>query len=142
GEHLGRYSFLGCNPRAVIRQIQDRVEHLQNGKVVESFLVTRKPATDSKEVRDGLEVVERIMKNYKPVNVASLPRFTGGAVGFIGYEFIHDIEPVVPRPIQDELQTPTLYFLIADEILIFDRVAQTITILVNASLEAGADPAA
>src|SRR5947207_7337182 len=82
------------------------------------------------------------MKNYKPVNVASLPRFTGGAVGFIGYEFIHDIEPVVPRPIQDELQTPTLYFLIADEILIFDRVAQTITILVNASLEAGADPAA
>src|SRR5438067_10099441 len=57
GEHIGRYSFLGCNPRAVIRQIQDRVEHLQNGKVVESFLVTRKPAPDSnQEVRDGLEV--------------------------------------------------------------------------------------
>src|SRR5208283_2357833 len=63
-----------------------------------------------------------------------LPRFTGGAVGFIGYEFIHDIEPVVPRPPKDELHTPVLYFLIADELLVFDRVAQTITILVNAVL--------
>ena len=64
-----------------------------------------------------------------------LPRFTGGAVGFIGYEFIHDIEPVIPRPPRDDLGTPVMYFLIADELLIFDRVAQTITILVNAVLD-------
>ena len=54
--------------------------------------------------------------------VPGLPRFTGGAVGFIGYEFIHDVEPVVPRPPHDDLRTPTMYFLIADELLIFDRV--------------------
>jgi anthranilate synthase component 1 len=63
-----------------------------------------------------------------------LPRFSGGAVGFIGYEFIHDIEPVVPRPPRDDLKTPTMYFLIADELLVFDRVAQTITVVVNAVL--------
>ena len=62
-------------------------------------------------------------------------------MGFIGYEFIHDIEPVVPRPPHDELNTPVMYFLIADELLIFDRVAQTITILVNAIIENGANPA-
>src|SRR5438094_5125744 len=37
GEHLGRYSFVGCNPRAIVRQTDRRVEVLENGKVVESF---------------------------------------------------------------------------------------------------------
>ncbi|HEY2083841.1 MAG TPA: anthranilate synthase component I, partial [Verrucomicrobiae bacterium] len=95
---------------------------------------------DVTTVRDGLEVVERVMKKYRAVPVAGLPRFTGGAVGFIGYEFIHDVEPVVPRPPKDELGTPTMVFLIADQLLIFDRVAQTITVLVNAVLEDASSP--
>src|SRR5215469_9095328 len=51
GEHLGRYSFVGCNPRAIIRQIGDRVEVLENGKVLESFSVRPQsagPAAESK----------------------------------------------------------------------------------------------
>src|SRR5262245_29327440 len=136
GEHLGRYSFVGCNPRAVIRQIDSRVEVVESGKDVERFVVSRQPTPDgSPHVRDGLEVVERILKKYRAVPLAGLPRFTGGAVGFIGYEFIHDIEPVVPRPPEDELRTPTMYFLIADQLLIFDRVAQTLTVVVNAILD-------
>ncbi len=69
-----------------------------------------------------------------------MPRFTGGAVGFIGYEFIHDVEPIVLRPPNDELKMPVIYFLIADQLLIFDRVAQTITILVNAILDDAENP--
>jgi anthranilate synthase component 1 len=155
GEHLGRYSFVGCSPRAVIKQTGDRVEVLENGKVVETFSVADKSLTrpsdtlsrpmgegrgEGAPVRDGLEVVERVMKRFRPVDVPGLARFTGGAVGFIGYEFIHDVEPVVPRPPRDELQTPTLYFFIADQLLIFDRVAQTITVLVNAVLDEAASP--
>ncbi len=175
GEHLGRYSFVGCNPRAVIRQIGDRIEHIENGKVVGKYVVSREaaseegacakegltivegvmntygkvdevlvsceaPAEVQQRVRDGLEVVERLMKKYRPVSLPGLPRFTGGAVGFIGYEFIHDVEPVVPRPAVDDLKTPAMYFLIADELLIFDRVAQTITVLVNGIIEDGMDP--
>ena len=94
-----------------------------------------------RSVRDGLEVIEQQLKQFRVVSLPGLPRFTGGAVGFIGYEFIHDIEPIVPRPPLDELNTPTLYFLIADELLIFDRVAQTVTILVNAALDEAASPA-
>src|SRR6266566_61808 len=136
GEHLGRYSFVGCNPRAVIRQTDNRVEVIESGNVVEKFVVSRGPTGDgSPRVRDGLEVVERILKRYRAVPLPGLPRFTGGAVGFIGYEFIHDIEPVVPRPPLDDLRTPTMYFLIADQLLIFDRVAQTLTVLVNAILD-------
>jgi anthranilate synthase component I len=134
GEYLGRYSFVGCNPRAVIRQTGNRVEVIENGKVIETVSV-------GKDVKDGLVVVERVMKKYRPVTLPGLPRFTGGAVGFIGYEFIHDVEPVVPRPPRDELGTPTMVFLIADQLLIFDRVAQTITILVNAILDDATSPA-
>src|SRR5581483_9370194 len=171
GEHLGRYSFVGCNPRAIIRQTGNLVELIENGKITEVAAISHGPAAPSdtsillkgdlkqygkveeltvssdirteapKFVRDGLEVVERVMRKYRPVSLPGLPRFTGGAVGFIGYEFIHDIEPIVPRPLGDDLKTPVMYFLIADELLIFDRVAQTITILVNAILEQGANPA-
>jgi anthranilate synthase component 1 len=140
GEHLGRYSFVGCNPRAIIRQDQHRVEVIENGKTLESFEVSSKPEGHPRLVRDGLEVVERVMKKFRPVAVPGLPRFTGGAIGFIGYEFIHDVEPVVPRPPRDELQTPTMYFLIADQLLIFDRVAQTIMVLVNAVVDEAGSP--
>ena len=50
-------------------------------------------------------------------------------IGFIGYEFIHDIEPVVPRPPADDLGTPTKVFHIADELLVFDRLAYGLRIV-------------
>src|SRR5436190_17473635 len=40
GEHIGRYSFVGCNPRAVIRQVGDRVEVLENGRVTENYTIS------------------------------------------------------------------------------------------------------
>ena len=166
GEHLGRYSFVGCNPRAVIRQNGARIEVVENGKVVDKFAIPpvlrssgapqtglgsprtataeggREPHPDcDKCVKDGLEVVEQLLKKFRPVALPGLPRFTGGAVGFIGYEFIHDVEPVVPRPPHDELKTPTMVFLLADELLVFDRVAQTITVLVNAVVDEASTPA-
>ena len=141
GEHLGRYSFVGCNPRAIIKQTGSKIEVIQDGKVVEKFGIPA-PGKEPCEncVKDGLEVVERVMKKYRAVTLPGLPRFTGGAVGFIGYEFIHDVEPVVKRPDHDELKTPTMYFIVADQLLVFDRVAQTITVLVNAAIDEAASP--
>src|SRR5262250_2496639 len=71
GEHLGRYSFVGCNPRAIVRQLGARVETLQNGKVVQTHTIRRPPGECAErpstsgpnsqvEVKDGLEVVERL----------------------------------------------------------------------------------
>ncbi|MHB9009542.1 MAG: anthranilate synthase component I, partial [Limisphaerales bacterium] len=143
GEHLGRYSFVGCNPRAAVVQRGDGVEIVENGRLTGTFRVRPDArGDDPAAVRDGLVVVERILGRYRSVDVPGLPRFTGGAVGYLGYEFIHDVEPVVPRPSRDELGTPVMYFFIADELLIFDRVTQTITALVNAHVQEGADPAA
>jgi anthranilate synthase component I len=113
GERIGRYSFIGTNPSKVIRIAQ------RSGD-------------------DALRAVELEMSKYKPVVLPGLPRFSGGAVGFIGYEYIHQIEPSVPRPQRDDLGTPTLCFMITDTILIFDRVSQTIKIVANAHVEGDA----
>ncbi len=107
GEHIGRYSFLGANPSKVIRA--------GNG-----------------DGGDPLTTVEAAMRQFKPVTVPGLPRFSGGAVGFLGYEYIHHIEPTVAKPQRDDLATPALCFMITDTILIFDRVSQTIKIVANA----------
>src|ERR1043166_7535781 len=76
GEHIGRYSFVGCNPRGIVRQNGSRVEYLENGRVKEQFEIGG--ADQAHAVRDGLEVVERVLRRYKPVSVPLLPRFTGG----------------------------------------------------------------
>src|SRR6059058_191256 len=60
GEHIGRYSFVGCNPRGIIRQDGSRVEVIENGKVTQKFTVTREPGEG--HVKDGLQVIEQVMK--------------------------------------------------------------------------------
>jgi anthranilate synthase component 1 len=107
GTHIGRYSFLGANPRTVIRAGGDG---------------------------DPLRLVEAEMAKYKPVAVPGLPRFAGGAVGFIGYEYIHVIEPSVPCPVRNDHNTPLLCFMVTDTLLIFDRVTQTIKVVANANV--------
>lgn len=141
GEHVGRYSFLGSKPREIIIQKGDTIEVIKNGNTRETFMVSSEnPDKRCNVVKDVLEVIERELKEYKPVIVSGLPRFTGGAVGYLGYEFIHNVEPVVPKPQADELQLPTAYFMITDELVIFDRVTQTIILLVNTALNDFPDP--
>src|SRR3974390_886124 len=87
GEHIGRYSFVGCNPRALIRQTGNRVEIIENGKTVETFQVDKTAQTHLKSslshpmgegwgegslVQDGLEVIERVMKKHRAVAVPGL----------------------------------------------------------------------
>src|SRR5512141_2000127 len=66
GEHLGRYSFVCCNPRAVIRQVGQTVEVIENGKVVETCGIQPEAGLGSPapaaSLRDGLAAVERVMK--------------------------------------------------------------------------------
>src|SRR3974390_2223764 len=64
GEHLGRYSFVGCSPRAVVRQTGSQVEVLANGKVQERSTVGKGGAGGSVTAKDGLAVVDRVMARY------------------------------------------------------------------------------
>lgn len=137
GEHLNRYSFVGTQPRGMVRQDGDKVEFWEHGeKVSEHRVISRRDGAKSgHEVYDGLEVVEQVMSRFRPARVQGMPPFTGGAVGYIGYEFIHDVEPTVDRPPEDELSTPVIYFFIADRLVVFDRVSQQMIVVCNIYLE-------
>ena len=81
------------------------------------------------------------MKGYRAVTLPGLPRFTGGAVGFVGYEYVTRIEPTVKPAAKDELGLPLLYFMLSDSLLIFDRAKQTLRLCVNAHIQGNAGAA-
>lgn len=112
GENVSRYSFIGCNPRKII-----------SARAGEG---------------DPLKLLETELAGYRPVELPGLPPFTGGAVGYLGYEFIHSIEPTVPLAAKDELGVPVMWFMLCDSVLAFDRAHQTLRLIVNAHI--GNDP--
>jgi len=134
GEHIGRYSFVGSNPCAVIRQFGSHVETRQAGGKVERFRVKPEGPRGPGEIRDALEAVEKTLGQYRTVGLPHLPRFTGGAIGYLGYEFVHDVNPKTSKPSVDPYGAPTVYLVVANELLIFDRVDQSLTVLANAYL--------
>jgi len=131
GEHIGRYTFLGCQPRKVFRVFPDKTE----------IICKAGGTTYCDTPEDPLALIEEEMAQYRPVAIPDMPPFTGGAVGALGYEYIHHIEPRVPKPENDTLGLPVLYYLITDSVVIFDRARQTIRIVVNAHVESDPDSA-
>lgn len=131
GETLSRYSFIGCRPRKI----------LACGPVTTEIRCPGQPTQVVKTPPDPLTLLEEEMRGHRPVALPGLPRFTGGAVGFIGYEYVTRIEPTVPAPAVDELGLPMLYFMLSDSLLIFDRAKQTVRLCVNAHLKGDASAA-
>lgn len=130
GSKLSRYSFIGCKPKKKIEIHlgKETTIHHRNG-TSETF-----PSP-----KDPLTVIEKEMAPFKPVKIPGLPRFIGGAVGFLSYEYIHTIEPTVPIAEKDILNMPVAHFLITDTLVIFDRANQTIRLLVNAHVNKDSD---
>lgn len=126
GANLNRYSFIGCNPRKTIRATLGGETLIRSRDGSEERVPT--PA-------DPLQLLEAEMAQYRPVQLPDMPRFVGGAVGYLGYEYIHCVEPTVPVADQDPLKMPVAHFLISDTLVIFDRARQTLRLLVNTHLD-------
>lgn len=131
GDTLSRYSFIGCRPRKV----------LVCGPEITEIRVPGRPAQTVPTPNDPLTLLEEEMSRYRPVTLPDLPRFTGGAVGFVGYEYVMRVEPTVPVAPKDELGVPLLYFMLSDSTLIFDRANQTLRLCVNALIDGDPDTA-
>jgi len=127
GERISRYSFLGANPKKVIRAFENEVTITHQDGRVET-----QPTPE-----DPLKIVEAEMARYQPVKTPGMPPFTGGAVGYVGHEYIHYIEPTIHKPSTNPLEVPILYYMIADSVLIFDHARQVLRICVNAHIEDG-----
>lgn len=132
GEHIGRYSFAGCQPHEIIAAYEKET------------IITDRAGKQQRipTPADPLKLVEERMARYKPVEPKDKPPFMGGAVGYVGYEYITRIEPTVPRPAQDDLGMPLLYYMIIDRVVAFDHVKQMLRLVVNAFIPPGSDPKA
>ena len=129
GEKIGRYSFLGVRPRAVFTQ---------RGGKAELVSPTGSETIEGKDVFDRIRVA---LSRFTPVAVPGLPPFIGGAVGYVSYDVISEVEPTVQRPAPTPVDVPEAVFLITDAILAFDKVRHTIKVISQAYLgEAGVDP--
>ena len=122
GEKWARYSFLGSRPSLVIRGTNEELE-LIRGKQAEHVPVKTDP----------LETVKTILADYRPVEVEGIPRFFGGAVGYLGYDLVRSIERL-PDHHHGRLDLPLLYLMVTDTLLIFDNGSQTIKVVSNAHL--------
>jgi len=134
GERLSRYSFIGCRPRKVFACGPETTEIRELATVKAGTLAASTTVRTVPTPADPLQLIEEEMARYRPVRIPELPSFTGGAVGFLGYEYVMRIEPTVPVAPRDELGLPLLYFMLSDTLLIFDRAKQTLRLCVNAHI--------
>jgi anthranilate synthase component 1 len=128
GEKWARYSFLGTEPARVFRARGREVEIEVPGGT-----------STRRETDDPMGALKDLLAEYRPVTVAGLPRFAGGAVGFVGYDMVRTFERL-PARATDDLGVPDACLLVAESLLVFDNVAQTITVVSNVHLRDGDDP--
>lgn len=121
GEKWARYSFLGANPSMIVRSKGNCVEIVENG-------VTTILTSD-----DPLGRIRDIMTRFTPVEVEGLPRFFGGAVGYLGYDMVRQFEDL-PTEKPAVIDTYDSYLLITDTIVIFDTMNQKIKVVSNAHI--------
>ena len=122
----GRFSFVGVEPRVIIQS------HGHDFLLIEQGNARRLQMSS-----DPLDDLRKLMARYRFLSRPELPRFAGGAVGFLGYEAIHFFEPRVPIPSRDELELPEAIFMIPRSLLVFDHRLRTLKIVINAFLEDG-----
>ncbi|MHB8627507.1 MAG: anthranilate synthase component I [Aggregatilineales bacterium] len=130
GEQVGRYSFLGVNPAAIL-SVRDHVITERRADQV-----AKTPLTDGE---DPLSVIKVAIDRFTPVALPNLPRFSGGAVGFLSYDAVRHFERL-PATTVDELRLPDAAFMLIDTLIVFDHVKHQVLILSNAHNEG--DPAA
>ena len=113
GERWGRYSFMGLPCRSILKVHGERITLENDGLIVEDL-----------ETADPLAWIQQFAARYRVPHIDSLPRFTGGLVGYFGYETIGYIEPKLKignKP--DPLGVPDILLMVSEELLVFDNLS-------------------
>jgi len=131
GENVGRYSFMGGAPSIVLRTRDREVTVERDGSSA-----TRELA----EGEDPLHVLKTLMSEYRVARVPGLPKFYGGAVGYISYDAVRFFERLPDAP-PDDLNLPDCYFVFTDICVIFDHVRHRILVICNAHVDGDPDDA-
>jgi anthranilate synthase component I len=110
GQRVGRYSFIGVRPSAILRW------SLADGG-------------------DPYAIAAEYLARFSQAPMAEAPPFTGGAVGYFGYDLVRTVEPLA-EPNQDTLGLPDMALMLTDVLVVFDHLKHTVTILANADVSA------
>jgi anthranilate synthase component 1 len=130
---MGRYSFLGFAPRAVLRW-SDGVMSEWTGDALVAAARDSGPWSEpssTREAPDPYGAVSEYLSRYRVAPIAGLPPFSGGAVGFFGYDLVRTVEPLGP-PNPDPLGLPDMALMITDSLLAFDHLRHELTVLAHA----------
>jgi anthranilate synthase component 1 len=120
GEKWGRYSIIGLPCNTVIRVLDKTVSVYEGSKLTQQF-----------EVGDPLQWIESYHGGFKTPDLPGLPRFTGGLVGYFGYDTIRYIEPRLSEcPNPDNLQTPDIFLMLSEEVVVFDNLSGKLMLVV------------
>jgi anthranilate synthase component 1 len=131
---LGRWSFLGFRPRAILRWSDGRLSEwggdaaAESGAGAEPDRVTDAP--------DPYSAAAEYLGRYEIAEPDELPPFAGGAVGFFGYDLVRTVEPL-PEPNPDPIGLPDMALMITDVLLAFDHQRHEVTLIANAFVEDG-----
>jgi anthranilate synthase component 1 len=130
GERWARYSFLATEPAAVFRYHGEIVERSKgNGDW-----------TKTAERAAPLAHLASLLRDDRSVEVAGLPRFTGGAVGFWGYDVVRTLEEL-PTPPTDDRNLPDAVVMVVDTLLVLDNLFHRGIVIANVSVAPGVDDA-
>jgi len=131
GESVGRYSFMGGAPSVVLRTRGREVTVERQGQAETRLL---------DEGEDPLHVLRALMRDYRVARVPGLPKFYGGAVGYMSYDTVRFFERLPDAP-PDDLNLPDCYFVFTDVCVIFDHVRHRILVICNAHVDGDPDAA-
>ncbi|MCG6965081.1 MAG: anthranilate synthase component I [Chromatiaceae bacterium] len=127
GEKWGRYSIIGLPCRTVLRVSGDQVTVEHDGQLVEQTTAA-----------DPLAFIEAFKARYRVPELDGMPRFSGGLVGYFGYDTVAYIEPRLRDPDKpDPLGCPDILLMVSDEVVVFDNLSGRMYLIVHADIERG-----
>jgi len=129
GEKWARFTFMGMDPMFTFKSHGSHT-------IIESC-----NGREEQTVDDPLRLLQTRLAGYRPARLDGLPRFFGGAVGYMGYEMVSFFEPV-PDALPNGLGLPDAWFMAPRIVLIFDNLKQSIKVVVNVEVMPEADPVA
>jgi anthranilate synthase component 1 len=126
GERWARYTFMSTDPREVYRY---RGREVQRWTAAQGWTTV---ATD----RAPLDHIADMMRRYPPMTLPGLPRFTGGAVGYIGYDVVRTLERLPDAP-PDDRDLPDAVVMVADTVLVLDNLYNRATVIASVEVTPG-----
>ena len=121
GEKWGRYSLIGLHSPTVLTVYGSKLEVTRGGEVIAEC-----------DTSDPLSEIERFRALFSLKALPNLPRFTGGLVGYFGYDTVRYVEPCMGQNVpMDALKTPDILLMSSDEVAVFDNLSGKITLVVH-----------